>query len=36
LDAHSRATGGYLCASDLQDYRAQWVEPIKVSPAKPR
>lgn len=35
MDAHSRATGGYLCASDLQDYRAQWVEPIKVSPANP-
>lgn len=31
LDAHSRATGGYLRASDLQDYRAQWVEPISVS-----
>jgi gamma-glutamyltranspeptidase/glutathione hydrolase len=31
LDAHSRATGGYLRASDLQDYRAQWVEPIKVN-----
>lgn len=31
LDQHSRATGGYLRASDLQDYRAQWVEPIKVN-----
>nr|BFD42555.1 gamma-glutamyltransferase family protein [Pseudomonas sp. FFPRI_1] len=31
LDAYSRATGGYLRASDLQDYRAQWVEPIKAS-----
>ncbi|MGE8098397.1 gamma-glutamyltransferase family protein [Pseudomonas fluorescens] len=31
LDAHSRATGGYLRASDLQGYRAQWVEPIKVN-----
>lgn len=30
LDAHSRATGGYLRASDLADYRAQWVQPIKV------
>ncbi|MCU7647164.1 gamma-glutamyltransferase family protein [Pseudomonas piscis] len=30
LDAHSRATGGYLRASDLQDYRPQWVQPIKI------
>ncbi|RXU67863.1 gamma-glutamyltransferase [Pseudomonas protegens] len=30
LDAHSRATGGYLRASDLEGYRAQWVQPIKV------
>jgi gamma-glutamyltranspeptidase/glutathione hydrolase len=31
LDAHSRATGGYLRASDLQDYRAQWVDPIRIN-----
>lgn len=31
LDAHSRASGGYLRASDLQDYRAEWVEPIHVN-----
>jgi len=31
LDAHSRASGGYLRASDLADYRAQWVEPIHVN-----
>ncbi|WLH77599.1 gamma-glutamyltransferase family protein [Pseudomonas sp. FP2335] len=31
LDAHSRATGGYLRATDLQDYRAQWVEPIHIN-----
>jgi len=31
LDAHSRATGGYLRASDLQDYRAQWVDPIHIN-----
>jgi gamma-glutamyltranspeptidase/glutathione hydrolase len=31
LDAHSRATGGYLRASDLQDYRAQWVDPISIN-----
>lgn len=31
LDRHSRATGGYLRASDLKDYRAQWVEPISIN-----
>lgn len=31
LDAHSRATGGYLRASDLQGYRAQWVDPISIN-----
>ncbi len=31
LDAHSRATGGYLRATDLEHYRAQWVEPIHVN-----
>jgi gamma-glutamyltranspeptidase/glutathione hydrolase len=31
LDAHSRATGGYLRVSDLQDYRAQWVDPISIN-----
>lgn len=31
LDAHSRATGGYLRATDLADYRAQWVEPIHIN-----
>ncbi len=31
LDAHSRATGGYLRASDLQEYRAQWVDPIHIN-----
>ncbi|MES3708648.1 gamma-glutamyltransferase family protein [Pseudomonas putida] len=31
LDAHSRATGGYLRASDLKDYRAQWVDPIHIN-----
>ncbi len=31
LDAHSRASGGYLRASDLQDYRAQWVDPIHIN-----
>ncbi|KTB55870.1 hypothetical protein AO063_29040, partial [Pseudomonas fluorescens ICMP 11288] len=31
LDAHSRAGGGYLRASDLKDYRAQWVEPIHIN-----
>ncbi|WP_263144972.1 gamma-glutamyltransferase family protein [Pseudomonas sp. RIT-PI-AD] len=31
LDAHSRASGGYLRASDLQDYRPRWVEPIGVN-----
>ncbi len=31
LDAHSRASGGYLRASDLKDYRAQWVEPIHIN-----
>ncbi|MCX4063787.1 gamma-glutamyltransferase family protein [Pseudomonas sp. S1Bt30] len=31
LDAHSRATGGYLRASDLEDYRAQWVAPIHIN-----
>ena len=31
LDAHSRATGGYLRATDLEQYRAQWVEPISVN-----
>ena len=31
LDAHSQASGGYLRASDLKDYRAQWVEPIHIN-----
>ncbi|OEC37243.1 gamma-glutamyltranspeptidase / glutathione hydrolase [Pseudomonas cuatrocienegasensis] len=31
LDAHARATGGYLRATDLNDYRARWVEPISVN-----
>ena len=31
LDAHSRATGGYLRASDLEGYRAQWVDPIHIN-----
>jgi len=31
IDAHSRATGGHLRASDLQDYRAQWVAPISAN-----
>lgn len=31
LAAHSQATGGYLSASDLQGYRAQWVDPISIN-----
>ncbi|WP_110950291.1 gamma-glutamyltransferase family protein [Pseudomonas bohemica] len=31
LDAHSRATGGYLRADDLAGFRAQWVEPISIN-----
>ncbi|WP_397452600.1 gamma-glutamyltransferase [Pseudomonas sp. NA-150] len=31
LAAHSQATGGYLSASDLRDYRPQWVDPISIN-----
>ncbi|UFP98701.1 gamma-glutamyltransferase family protein [Pseudomonas fitomaticsae] len=31
LAAHSVDTGGYLRASDLHNYRAEWVEPISVN-----
>lgn len=31
LAAHSQATGGYLSASDLHDYRPQWVDPISIN-----
>lgn len=30
IDQFSRETGGYLRASDLAGYQAQWVDPIKV------
>jgi gamma-glutamyltranspeptidase/glutathione hydrolase len=31
LDAHARATGGYLRAEDLANFRAQWVDPISIN-----
>lgn len=31
IDAFSRATGGYLRREDLELYRAEWVEPIRLS-----
>ncbi len=31
IDRFSRDTGGFLRKSDLETYRAEWVEPVKVS-----
>jgi gamma-glutamyltranspeptidase/glutathione hydrolase len=31
IDAFSQATGGYLRADDLANYRPEWVEPISVN-----
>jgi gamma-glutamyltranspeptidase/glutathione hydrolase len=31
IDAHSRATGGYLRAEDLAGFHAQWVDPISIN-----
>ncbi|MDO4178961.1 MAG: gamma-glutamyltransferase family protein [Phascolarctobacterium sp.] len=31
IDKFSRATGGYLRKSDLENYEAQWVEPISTN-----
>lgn len=31
IGAHSEASGGYLRRADLQDYRAQWVQPISAN-----
>ncbi len=31
MDAFSRETGGYLRKSDLEDFRPEWVDPIRVN-----
>jgi gamma-glutamyltranspeptidase/glutathione hydrolase len=31
MEAFARSTGGYLRRSDLMDFRADWVDPIKVN-----
>lgn len=31
IDAHSRATGGWLCADDLAAHRGEWVTPLAIA-----